>query len=152
MSFDVHSLEQRQSKNLSLLRPPDVRYDFSVSCSSNMYMICSEGTHLFPQIANPLTNGSRTSPLTGMPPLAAYPATGSQPRQDPEINDIQPALGGNMNAAAPFVVNNNPPILDPTPPVRQPRTGATKMRPSKSSTTPRWCTCSTLHSFSDDFL
>ena len=115
-------------------------------------MIYSKVTNFFLQIANPLTNGARTLPLTGMPSPTAYPATGSQPRQAPEINSIQHTVGSNTNAATPFIANNNPLPPSPTPPVKQPRTGATRMRPSKSSTTPRWCTCSTLHSISDKFL
>ncbi|KJA18734.1 hypothetical protein HYPSUDRAFT_56943 [Hypholoma sublateritium FD-334 SS-4] len=81
----------------------------------------------------PFANGTNTFPLTGMPP-PTNPATGSQPQQAPEVNSAQPILGSNMNAVAHFTVHNP---QAPTLPARQPRTGATKMRPSKTSTTPR---------------
>ncbi|KJA17629.1 hypothetical protein HYPSUDRAFT_206092 [Hypholoma sublateritium FD-334 SS-4] len=114
-NFDMQGLEQHQLRGLSLLRSTNVHHDFS--------------------IANPLTNGVNTLPSTGMLPPTTNPATGLLPRQAPEISNIQPTLGSSSNIARPFSADNNP--LAPTPPVRQPRTGATKMRPSKSSITPR---------------
>jgi len=50
--------------------------------------------------------------------------------QPVELNVTQP-IPGNHLPAVPFDGNN------PPPPTKRSRTGATKMRPSKTSTTPR---------------
>ena len=48
---------------------------------------------------------------------------------------------------APPTVHNPPPG-----PVKQSRTGTTKMRPSKSSTTPRWCIIFDFMGYSNNIL